>query len=43
MSGGWCMVLNTEPWTNKRGVRELLVLRTAHGRLVVDLEKCCEH
>jgi hypothetical protein len=43
MSGGWCVVLNTESWLNLHGMREFLVLRSAHGRLVVDLEKCCGH
>jgi hypothetical protein len=43
MSSGWCVVLNTESWSNLRGMREFLVLLSVHGRLVVDLEKCCRH
>ena len=42
MSGGWCMVFNFGVLVELVW-RKLLVLQPAHGRLVVDSEKCCEH
>ncbi len=43
MSGCWCVVLNMESWLNLCGMLEFSMLQSAHGRLVVDLEKCCRH
>jgi hypothetical protein len=37
------MVLNRESWLDLRGMCEFSVLQLAHGRLVMDSEKCCGH